>query len=197
MFLLDFTKRHGWINIVLIYDSDSNDIATETQSLRSLLKERGMMVYDTPINATHFDNFDSVPTVLRDGSRNGRVFIILLSGQLFRYFLTTAYRIGMGDGEFVFISLDLFHEQVLGSLASWQQRDGYDDEAKKAYSHLLVLSLKNTSSSATHQQFVKDVHSSIDARRRYNEAAPPLYPTVNYYMGKDIWSCVKKDTRVR
>ena len=52
------------------------------------------------------------------------VFIILLRGKLLRYVLTTAYRIGLCDGEHVFITLDLFHEdlEVLGSGANWQQR---------------------------------------------------------------------------
>ncbi|XP_049524933.1 atrial natriuretic peptide receptor 1 [Dermacentor silvarum] len=96
------------------------------------------------------------------------VFVILCTGDVVRRVLILAYSLGMGNGEFVFINVNLIESQSeLNGLRWFKQNDRMNRVAKQMYQSLLVIGVR-VPTSVEYRNFVallikytKDNYNSI------------------------------------
>ncbi|GAU96048.1 hypothetical protein RvY_07549 [Ramazzottius varieornatus] len=91
------------------------------------------------------------------------------------YIQVSALRHGYTNGEYVYLALDTFRDDILGP-NGWKQNDKYDKEARSAYDSLIVLTLRNTVNEPRYQEFANAVRDT--AARKY----PLMTVVLNYYV---------------
>ncbi|OQV18214.1 Atrial natriuretic peptide receptor 1 [Hypsibius exemplaris] len=134
-----------------------------------------MWYTDFPFSGKLVRESDRSQSFLVKASKTSRVFVLLMNGLLIRTFMIGAYNLGYTHGEYVFLALDTFRDDILG-VNGWEQKDEYDPLAQKAYGALLVLTLRDTSKEQSYIDFV--THVEAVAANRY----PLSKVKFNYYL---------------
>ncbi|XP_013785353.1 atrial natriuretic peptide receptor 1-like, partial [Limulus polyphemus] len=85
------------------------------------------------------------------------VFIIIGTGETVREILLAAYDLGMGNGEYAFLSVELFNnKKAFGEFTWYKKDDPRNNEARKMYESLLLVTVR-VPTGKKYTQFVQDV----------------------------------------
>ncbi|XP_076308621.1 atrial natriuretic peptide receptor 1-like [Tachypleus tridentatus] len=99
-------------------------------------------------------NFTSI---LHEGSQYARVFILVAKGPTVRKILLAAHDLGMSDGEYAFLTIELFkNKRSFGDFSWFLFGDSRNEDARKIYESLMVFSVR-VPSHPEYENFVKDV----------------------------------------
>ncbi|KAJ8036322.1 Atrial natriuretic peptide receptor 2 [Holothuria leucospilota] len=79
--------------------------------------------------------------LLLEVSKKARVIIVTLRGEQVREVMIAAHKLGLINGEYVFISIELFPDFDYFGNQEWKQGDEYDEIAKEAYEALMTIGL--------------------------------------------------------
>ncbi|XP_071439593.1 atrial natriuretic peptide receptor 1 isoform X2 [Hetaerina americana] len=77
---------------------------------------------------------------LRETSMYARVVILSVRGHLVRPFMLAAHSLGMTNGDWIFLDVEIFQGSYWGD-HGWELKDGDDEAARTAYEALLRVSL--------------------------------------------------------
>ncbi|XP_071824876.1 atrial natriuretic peptide receptor 1-like isoform X7 [Apostichopus japonicus] len=83
----------------------------------------------------------SIETVTEMITRESRVIIVALRGEQVREIMIEAHKMGLTNGDYVFISIEPFRNSYYFGNQEWKQEDEYDNIAKEAYESLLTIRL--------------------------------------------------------
>lgn len=106
------------------------------------------------------------------------VVILSVRGVLVRKFMLAAHSLGMTNGEWVFLDVEIFQSAYWGD-KDWEMGDENDQRARKAYEALLRVSLLQPTS-PTFQEFADNVRENALSEYNYtfNEGEE-----VNFFIG--------------
>ncbi|XP_052233271.1 atrial natriuretic peptide receptor 1-like [Dreissena polymorpha] len=117
--------------------------------------------YDIPFNPQQITDYAHI---LMEASKHARVFIILCDSDVLRHILYRAYYKGMAEGDYVFITMELFPSDWLGYYMKFLRGDEKDTAVTKAYESLLLLTLRQPDN-PEYTAFADEV--KVRARRDY------------------------------
>lgn len=101
------------------------------------LKEEGLLGFVRELNGNEEEEYENY---LRDASMYARVVILSVRGVLVRKFMLAAHSLGMTNGEWIFLDVEIFQSSYWGD-HDWEMNDLDDIKARKAYESLLRVSL--------------------------------------------------------
>ncbi|KAK3597533.1 hypothetical protein CHS0354_018132 [Potamilus streckersoni] len=132
---------YRWIHTVIMYDSSYIffDYAGKNLVQDFRLDNEMARPYDIPFDPSKVrDYYD----LLDEAKANARVFVIFCNAEILRDILWRAYETGFTDGDFVFITMELFPSDWLGHYKEFLRGDGKDAGVTKAYESVLILTLR-------------------------------------------------------
>ncbi|XP_055329521.1 atrial natriuretic peptide receptor 1-like isoform X2 [Paramacrobiotus metropolitanus] len=100
--------------------------------------------------ATQLDN------VLRDANTSARVIVILANATIVRRALIAANNLGMTDGQFLYIGVELFSSSSWGRF-TWERGDKFDSIARFSFKSLILLSIAKTYQGDSFKEFSEAV----------------------------------------
>ncbi|XP_060570066.1 atrial natriuretic peptide receptor 1-like [Ruditapes philippinarum] len=134
-------QEYKWKNTAIIYDLTYVffDLAASNLVYDFRLSSTVARPYDVPFIP---DKVSDYGDLLVEASAHARVFIIFCNSDMLRDFLYRAYHLGMANGDYVFITMELFPSDWLGYYTEFLRGDEKDHEVTKAYESLLLLTLR-------------------------------------------------------
>ncbi|KAL3859686.1 hypothetical protein ACJMK2_009893 [Sinanodonta woodiana] len=133
---------YHWKHTAIIYDSSYIFFDYAGKNLVQDFRLDGEMArpYDIPFDPSKVrDYYD----LLDEAKANARVFVIFCNAEILRDILWRAYETGFTDGDFVFITMELFPSDWLGYYREFLRGDGKDAGVTKAYESVLILTLRH------------------------------------------------------
>ncbi|XP_046387988.1 atrial natriuretic peptide receptor 1 isoform X2 [Ischnura elegans] len=115
---------------------------------------------------------------LRETSMYARVVILSVRGHLVRPFMLAAHSLGMTNGDWIFLDVEIFQGSYWGD-HGWELKDGDDEAARTAYEALLRVSLLQPTS-PKFCEFSERVKEK--AKRNYNYTFSEN-EEVNFFIG--------------
>ncbi|XP_055348968.1 atrial natriuretic peptide receptor 1-like [Paramacrobiotus metropolitanus] len=155
--------KYAWSNVAVIYDAGNNARSVNARSLMTNLRDHQIRSFEMSFSAAKLTD-GNMAMLLRNASYNARVVVLLMDGLLLRKFLLAAQRLGQTDGDYVFLTLDLFQSDVLAN-NGWKQNDNQNALALAAYQSLLVLTLRDTRNEPRYKEFVEHVENVANGRK--------------------------------
>uniref|UniRef100_A0A1I8QAW1 Guanylate cyclase domain-containing protein n=1 Tax=Stomoxys calcitrans TaxID=35570 RepID=A0A1I8QAW1_STOCA len=141
-------RQFNWKHVALLVDRSDLFSLTVGKNLEYGLRQEGLLSFVRELNGNEQEHYD---TYLRDASMYARVVILSVRGTLVRKFMLAAYSLGMTNGDWVFLDVEIFQSSYWGD-HDWEMGDADDSRARKAYEALLRVSLLQPSS-PTYQGF--------------------------------------------
>ncbi|OQV18219.1 Atrial natriuretic peptide receptor 1 [Hypsibius exemplaris] len=175
LFVIRVFTQFNWTNIAIIYDNDDNTKSVNAISLMKNIRAVNMRHSDFIFSGRQVRENVQAQNYLTKASKTSRVFVLLMNGVLIRTFMIGASTLGYTNGDYVFLALDTFRDDILG-VNGWEQKDRFDSIAQQAYGSLLVLTLRDTSSEQRYQDFKNHVTSVAE------ELFPLTIVKFNYYV---------------
>ncbi|XP_052677730.1 atrial natriuretic peptide receptor 1-like [Crassostrea angulata] len=135
--------KYGWRHTAILYDEDEVFFRRVGKNLAMDFRQDDTLnrPYERPFSKSTVE-FSSI---LTEASKFARVFIILSQAHQFRDVMYDAYRQKMANGDYVFITIELFPSAHWGHYTKFTDqsyKDFYKNEyVKRAYESVLVLSL--------------------------------------------------------
>ncbi|XP_059225614.1 atrial natriuretic peptide receptor 1 [Stomoxys calcitrans] len=145
-------RQFNWKHVALLVDRSDLFSLTVGKNLEYGLRQEGLLSFVRELNGNEQEHYD---TYLRDASMYARVVILSVRGTLVRKFMLAAYSLGMTNGDWVFLDVEIFQSSYWGD-HDWEMGDADDSRARKAYEALLRVSLLQPSS-PTYQGFADHV----------------------------------------
>ncbi|XP_076365944.1 atrial natriuretic peptide receptor 3-like [Tachypleus tridentatus] len=157
-FIMIYFHVFDWHRIAVLYDDTDRWGALIHDSMESFLKEVDHEV------RTYFQSFSSqsklqtnFTRLLWDLDKSARIFIIIGTGETVREILLAAYDLGMGNGEYAFLSVELFNnKKAFGEFTWYKKDDPRNNEARKMYESLLLVTVR-VPTGEKYTQFVQEV----------------------------------------
>ncbi|OWF56507.1 Atrial natriuretic peptide receptor 1 [Mizuhopecten yessoensis] len=135
---MSLMSKYGWRHISIIYDVEY--IFFELAGVNLVRDFVNHASWPRPLDLQFGSSKLSDPgTLLTTASRQSRVFVIFCNAELFRDFMYRAYQLGMADGGYVFLTMELFPSDWLGYYTEF--RDYKDVGVTRAYESALVFTL--------------------------------------------------------
>ncbi|XP_055329526.1 atrial natriuretic peptide receptor 1-like [Paramacrobiotus metropolitanus] len=97
-----------------------------------------------------------IENLLRDANTSARAIIILANSTIVRRTLIIANRLGMTNGHYIYMGIELFISNSWGHF-DWERGDKYDMIAKFSFRSLVLLSIARTSQGDSFKEFSEDV----------------------------------------
>ncbi|GIY26309.1 atrial natriuretic peptide receptor 1 [Caerostris darwini] len=164
-FLLNILKEFQWQHIAIFVDESESSETILRRSFSETVRDSNYQIY--PIYKEFLSS--SLPNykrMLRDASKGARVFILFACGETVRSILLAAYELGMQNGEYAFISIELLKSQMLKKQFSWYKpNDRRNKEARKMYESLMIISIR-VPVQEKYQIFIKNVKET--ARNKFS-----------------------------
>ncbi|OQV22854.1 putative Atrial natriuretic peptide receptor 1 [Hypsibius exemplaris] len=160
-------QRNQWHTVTFICNSDSSKnyfFRSACQQFPAILKRQVVpfTVYDYENNLSQEYSRTSA---LKKARAQSRIIVILAHMDLVRLTLVTAFRLGMTNNNYVYLTSVWynFNNPELGS-PHWFRNDSLDTVALEAFKSLLIITL----SSPRQSQRLRDFFSAIDSISRKN-----------------------------
>ncbi|KAL4224613.1 Nitrogen permease regulator 2 [Mactra antiquata] len=169
--------EYQWQNTAIFYDFTYVFFDLAGSNLVTDLRQSNEVArpYDIPFNpAKVYDYAD----LLLEAKAHARVLIIFCDSDVLRDILYRAYQIGMANGDFVFITMELFPSDWLGYYTQFLRGDEKDFAVTKAYESLLLLTLRQPDN-AEYEDFAEEVKTR--AKNDYGYEFGPE-EKVNYFI---------------
>ncbi|XP_076330921.1 atrial natriuretic peptide receptor 3-like [Tachypleus tridentatus] len=156
--ILAVLKHFLWYHAVVLYDKSmsiglvtAGAIRADVAKTRYDYMEVKFQTYDEEDVTVNFT------TILKSETDKTRVFIIIGTGEAVRKIMLAAYDLGMGNGEFAFLSVELFNNRKSFREFSWFKKgDSRNQEAREIYEALFLIKFR-VPTGPEYQQFVRDV----------------------------------------
>ncbi|XP_069114578.1 atrial natriuretic peptide receptor 3-like [Argopecten irradians] len=111
--LMSLMSKYDWRHISIIYDVEY--IFFELAGVNLVRDFVNNGAWPRPLDLQFAASKLSDPGILlKTASRQSRVFVIFCDAELFRDFMYRAYQLGMADGGYVFLTMELFPSDWLG-----------------------------------------------------------------------------------
>ncbi|XP_049309538.1 atrial natriuretic peptide receptor 1 [Bactrocera dorsalis] len=130
-------RQFKWKHVALIIDRSDLFSLTVGKNLEYGLRQEGLLSFVRELNGNEQEPYENY---LKDASMYARVVILSLRGELVRKFMLAAYTLGMTNGDWVFLDVEIFQSSYWGD-HDWEAGDAFDSHARKAYEALLRVSL--------------------------------------------------------
>ncbi|CAD7015388.1 unnamed protein product [Ceratitis capitata] len=130
-------RQFKWKHVALIIDRSDLFSLTVGKNLEYGLRQEGLLSFVRELNGNEQEPYENY---LKDASMYARVVILSLRGMLVRKFMLAAYTLGMTNGDWVFLDVEIFQSSYWGD-HDWEMGDALDSHARKAYEALLRVSL--------------------------------------------------------
>ncbi|XP_050326322.1 atrial natriuretic peptide receptor 1 [Bactrocera neohumeralis] len=130
-------RQFKWKHVALIIDRSDLFSLTVGKNLEYGLRQEGLLSFVRELNGNEQEPYENY---LKDASMYARVVILSLRGSLVRKFMLAAYTLGMTNGDWVFLDVEIFQSSYWGD-HDWETGDALDSHARKAYEALLRVSL--------------------------------------------------------
>ncbi|CAN7939316.1 unnamed protein product, partial [Ixodes hexagonus] len=188
-FLIAVLREFDWHHIAVLTDETSlQDMLT----LKSIDQEiRSAPQYDLFAERYYFKQFDSPELIvkrLQTARDRARVFVILCTGEVLRQVLILAHGLGMSNGEFVFLNVNLIDSQSESSGLSWYKpNDRMNRIAKVMYQSLMVIRVRVPTTDAYRNfvalliKFAKDNYNTVIYDYDINPVVAAFYDSVLLY----------------
>ncbi|KAL3253720.1 hypothetical protein MRX96_054499 [Rhipicephalus microplus] len=188
-FLVAVLREFDWHHIAFFVDESSLQEVLTMKSIEEAMKR--VPQYELLPERYYFTRSDTAESIvkrLRVARDRARVFIILCSGDVVRRVLILAYSLGMGNGEFVFINVNLIESQSEQNGLGWfKQNDRMNRVAKLMYQSLLVIRVR-VPTSVEYRNFVallikyaRDNYNSLIYDHDINPVVAAFYDSVLMY----------------
>ncbi|XP_068144161.1 atrial natriuretic peptide receptor 1 [Drosophila tropicalis] len=169
-------RQFNWKHVALLVDRSELFSWTVGKNLEYGLRHEGLLKFVRELNGNEeeeiYDNY------LRDASMYARVVILSVRGVLVRKFMLAAHNLGMTNGEWVFLDVEIFQSAYWGD-KDWEMGDENDTKARKAYEALLRVSLLQPTS-PKFQDFADNVRENALADYNYTFGEDE---EVNFFIG--------------
>ncbi|XP_077485263.1 atrial natriuretic peptide receptor 3-like [Amblyomma americanum] len=119
-FVITILRQFDWHRIAIFVDENSLQDVLTLKSIEQAMKR--VPQYELLPERYYFSRSDQPEAIakrLHTARDRARVFIILCDGDMLRKTLLLAHGLGMGNGEFVFINVNLIESQSEQSGLSW------------------------------------------------------------------------------
>ncbi|XP_055329216.1 atrial natriuretic peptide receptor 1-like [Paramacrobiotus metropolitanus] len=103
-------------------------------------------------------------SLLKEGNSTARVFLLAANATVTRQIMITALQMGMTDGSYVYIAIELFQSSTWGPF-TWNMGTSSDRDAKLAYTSMLLIAL-NPQRTDYYAQFASEIRE--ESRIKYN-----------------------------
>ncbi|XP_077564346.1 atrial natriuretic peptide receptor 3-like [Haemaphysalis longicornis] len=143
-FIISIVREFDWHHIAIFVDESSLPDVLTMKSIEQAMKRAQQ--YELLPERYYFTRHDAPEALvkrLRIARDRARVFLILCAGDTVRKVLLLAHSLGMGNGDFVFINVNLIESQSEQNGLSWfKQNDRMNKVAKLMYESLLVIRVR-------------------------------------------------------
>nr|XP_016928296.1 receptor-type guanylate cyclase gcy-28 isoform X1 [Drosophila suzukii] len=130
-------RQFNWKHVALLVDRSELFSWTVGKNLEYGLRQEGLLQFVKELNGNEEESYENY---LKDASMYARVVILSVRGVLVRKFMLAAHSLGMTNGEWVFLDVEIFQSEYWGD-KGWEMKDEHDAKARKAYEALLRVSL--------------------------------------------------------
>ncbi|XP_034654604.1 atrial natriuretic peptide receptor 1 [Drosophila subobscura] len=168
-------RQFNWKHVALLVDRSELFSWTVGKNLEYGLRQEGLLSFVRELNGNEEEIYENY---LRDASMYARVVILSVRGVLVRKFMLAAHSLGMTNGEWVFLDVEIFQSDYWGD-KGWELKDEHDARARKAYEALLRVSLLQPTS-PKFQDFADNVRENAlyDYNYTFGEGEE-----VNFFIG--------------
>ncbi|XP_044317901.1 atrial natriuretic peptide receptor 1 isoform X2 [Drosophila rhopaloa] len=168
-------RQFHWKHVALLVDRSELFSWTVGKNLEYGLRQEGLLSFVRELNGNEEEIYENY---LRDASMYARVVILSVRGVLVRKFMLAAHSLGMTNGEWVFLDVEIFQSDYWGD-KGWEMKDEHDAKARKAYEALLRVSLLQPTS-PKFQDFADNVRENAlyDYNYTFGEGEE-----VNFFIG--------------
>nr|XP_017002067.2 receptor-type guanylate cyclase gcy-28 isoform X2 [Drosophila takahashii] len=168
-------RQFNWKHVALLVDRSELFSWTVGKNLEYGLRQEGLLKFVKELNGNEEESYDNY---LKDASMYARVVILSVRGVLVRKFMLAAHSLGMTNGEWVFLDVEIFQSEYWGD-KGWEMKDEHDAKARKAYEALLRVSLLQPTS-PKFQDFADNVRENAlyDYNYTFGEGEE-----VNFFIG--------------
>ncbi|XP_055330539.1 receptor-type guanylate cyclase gcy-28-like [Paramacrobiotus metropolitanus] len=171
---IDIMHKFRWTTVYLIVDPKEPSVFGVVAGL--LLKELArysriqyfVQRITTKSPSVAYGGFESI---LRDVAAVSRVVLFFGHAVFLRELMVTAERVGMTNGEYVYMALETMHNKPILGDFNWQYNDDNDQVAFRAYQSLLLVQPKNIDAPSNVQMGMEFIRRSArDYNLTYNIA---------------------------
>ncbi|TMW41793.1 hypothetical protein DOY81_013127 [Sarcophaga bullata] len=127
-------RQFNWKHVALLVDRSDLFSLTVGKNLEYGLRQEGLLSFVRELNGNEQEPYE---IYLRDASMYARVVILSVRGTLVRKFMLAAYALGMTNGDWVFLDVEIFQSSYWGD-HDWEMGDPDDSRARKAYEALVA-----------------------------------------------------------
>nr|NP_611532.2 uncharacterized protein Dmel_CG3216, isoform D [Drosophila melanogaster]AAF46649.2 uncharacterized protein Dmel_CG3216, isoform D [Drosophila melanogaster] len=168
-------RQFNWNHVALLVDRSELFSWTVGKNLEYGLRQEGLLSFVKELNGNEEEVYENY---LKDASMYARVVILSVRGVLVRKFMLAAHSLGMTNGEWVFLDVEIFQSEYWGD-KGWEMKDEHDAKARKAYEALLRVSLLQPTS-PKFQDFADNVRENAlyDYNYTFGEGEE-----VNFFIG--------------
>ncbi|XP_070536382.1 atrial natriuretic peptide receptor 1-like isoform X1 [Ptychodera flava] len=139
-FGLAIAHNFGWKRIGMIVDMHGL-LRQPAQGLEQTFSHNNVTLMLKEYNSYHDPSYeDKFLNILREVALVTRIIIISARGEHVRKFMLHAYDLGLINGEYAFFCIEFFKQKTMFGDFSWNSTDGRNEDAKKAYEALFILS---------------------------------------------------------
>ncbi|XP_070536381.1 atrial natriuretic peptide receptor 1-like isoform X2 [Ptychodera flava] len=139
-FGLAIAHNFGWKRIGMIVDMHGL-LRQPAQGLEQTFSDNNVTLELKEYNSYHDPSYeDKFLNILRQVALVTRIIIISARGEHVRKFMLHAYDLGLINGEYAFFCIEFFKQKTMFGDFSWNSTDGRNEDAKKAYEALFILS---------------------------------------------------------
>ncbi|XP_077993028.1 atrial natriuretic peptide receptor 1-like [Glandiceps talaboti] len=140
-FMNGIAVKFGWNRVVILVGKDlkrpgRNFFEQPALSFKEVALKKNMTIADF----RYFNDTSNTEQILYELAQISRIIIISARGEHVRKFMLHAYDLGLINGEYAFFCIEFFKQETMFGDFSWNGTDGRNEDAKKAYEALFILS---------------------------------------------------------
>ncbi|XP_077993905.1 atrial natriuretic peptide receptor 1-like [Glandiceps talaboti] len=140
-FFTAISVQFGWDRIaVFVERNTSNPGANFFEQPAISLEEAGLERNLTILERVEFNKSSNIKKILIKTAKIARIIFISARGENVRKFMLNAYDLGLTNGDYAFFCIEFFKQKFLFGDFSWNGTDGRNEDARKAYEALFILS---------------------------------------------------------
>ncbi|RWS01056.1 atrial natriuretic peptide receptor 1-like protein, partial [Dinothrombium tinctorium] len=184
-FVITIIKEFDWHHLSILYDESELSMTIIYESFVKIIRRHSNSgKYEMHLEVQHLTRRNNQTVDLKisltNASRVSRVFILVMGGELMRELMLNAYDLGMNNGEYVFIAIELIKQMKEGhDEFSWfRPNDRRNNDIREMYKSLLVVSVR-VPTSRKYQEFILDVIRV--AKSHFNQVLTPI--SINPMLG--------------
>ncbi|XP_077870006.1 atrial natriuretic peptide receptor 1-like [Saccoglossus kowalevskii] len=140
-FINAIAEKFEWDRIGVFVEKNSSSPGTNFFEQPSLsFREVALKNNLTIADFVYFNSSTDTLDLLKEMSTIARIIIISARGEHVRKFMLHAYDLGLINGDYAFFCIEFFKQTDMFGDFSWNGTDGRNEDAKKAYEALFILS---------------------------------------------------------